>query len=168
MSDTPRTDAAILTEPFQVRTLNFEVVTVDFASQLERELAASQAGQAELLARLEERTQSHLHASARDVQTIQQQAVELTKWQAEAARLSAEREHNANMAGMWQALAEGLAGALSAIHRPLGDETADSGNPCTCPTPPQGRAITAALAAYEAAKAGLSQKARLDAGPGLA
>jgi len=54
----------------------------------ERELAASQAGQAELLARLEERTQSHLHASARDVQTIQQQAVELAKWQALAEGLA--------------------------------------------------------------------------------
>ena len=35
------------------------------------------ADNAELLERLEERTQSHLHASARDVQTIRQQAVEL-------------------------------------------------------------------------------------------
>jgi hypothetical protein len=43
MSDTPRTDAAILTEPFQVRTLSFEVVPVTFAEELERELAASQA-----------------------------------------------------------------------------------------------------------------------------
>lgn len=34
---------------------------------------------AELLERLEERTQSHLHASARDVQTIQQQSVLLDR-----------------------------------------------------------------------------------------
>ena len=60
----------------------------DFSRQLERELAASQAGQAELLERLEERTQSHLLASARDVQTIQRQAVELAKWQALAEGLA--------------------------------------------------------------------------------
>jgi hypothetical protein len=111
-----------------------------FARQLERELAACQAGQAELLARLEDRTQSHLVASARDVQTIQQQAVELAKWQTEAARLSAEREHNANMAGMWQALAEGLAKRLNLWHNA-------AGNRCNVED-------AAALAAYEAAKAG--------------
>jgi hypothetical protein len=38
---------------------------------------------------------------------------ELAKWQAEAARLSAECEHNANMAGMWQTLAERLANSLT-------------------------------------------------------
>lgn len=37
---------------------------------------------AELLERLRERTESHLAASARDVATIQRQAVEITKWQA--------------------------------------------------------------------------------------
>lgn len=56
--------------------------------QLEHELAASQAGQAELLARLEERTESHLAASARDVQTIQRQAVEISKWQSLAEMLA--------------------------------------------------------------------------------
>ena len=110
MSDTPRTDAAILTEPFQVRTLNFEVVAVDFASQLERELAASQAGQAK-----------------------------------------------------WQALAEGLATVLDDAD---GSSYHIEGDACL--TPKAYDARKAALAAYEAAKAGLSQKASLDAGPGLA
>ena len=110
-----------------------------------RKLAELRADNAELLARLQDRTQSHLVASARDVQTIQQQAVELAKWQAEAARLSAEREHNANMAGMWQALAEGLADALYCI-------SAHDG-----PGFPYGTCCNIAgqaLAAYEAAKAG--------------
>jgi hypothetical protein len=39
MSDTPRTDAAELTEPYEIRTLGFCVVNIDFARQLERELA---------------------------------------------------------------------------------------------------------------------------------
>lgn len=66
MSDTPRTDAFKRTvgQPWW-----------EFAGGLERELAASQAGQAELLARLEEARISHLHAAARDVQTIQRQSV---------------------------------------------------------------------------------------------
>jgi len=41
------------------------------------ELAKMRADNAELLERLRERTESHLAASARDVQTIQQQAVEI-------------------------------------------------------------------------------------------
>jgi hypothetical protein len=79
MSDTPRTNE------FK-RTVG--VPWWEFAGQLERELAASQAGQAELLARLEEARTSHLHAAARDVQTIQRQAVELAKWQALAEGLA--------------------------------------------------------------------------------
>jgi hypothetical protein len=63
---------------------------INLSGTLERELAASQAGQAELLERLEERTQSHLLASARDVQTIQRQAVELAKWRALAEGLKKE------------------------------------------------------------------------------
>lgn len=43
------------------------------------ELNKLRADNAELLARLEERTQSHLHASARDVQTIQRQSVLLDR-----------------------------------------------------------------------------------------
>jgi chromosome segregation ATPase len=38
MSDTPRTDAATLTEPFQVRELEFEVVDAGEMARLEREL----------------------------------------------------------------------------------------------------------------------------------
>jgi hypothetical protein len=70
MSDTPRTDEA------QFGTGR---VSVDFARQLERELNAALAANAELLERLRERTESHLAASARDVQTIQQQAVMLER-----------------------------------------------------------------------------------------
>ena len=110
-----------------------------------RKLAGLRADNAELLERLQDRTQSHLHASARDVQTIQQQAVELGKWQAEAARLSSEREHNAYMAGMWQALAEGLASRLNLWHNA-------AGNRCNVQD-------AAALAAYEAAKAGVAAEA---------
>jgi chromatin segregation and condensation protein Rec8/ScpA/Scc1 (kleisin family) len=43
------------------------------------ELAKMRADNAELLERLRERTESHLAASARDVQTIQQQAVEIDR-----------------------------------------------------------------------------------------
>jgi hypothetical protein len=37
MTPTPETDAAILTEPFYVRQLPFEVVKVDVCEKLERE-----------------------------------------------------------------------------------------------------------------------------------
>jgi hypothetical protein len=47
--------------------------------KLERERDAALAANAELLERLRERTESHLAASARDVQTIQQQAVEIDR-----------------------------------------------------------------------------------------
>lgn len=104
MSDrpTPETDEATLTEQFLVRDLPLSVVAA--ASQrFERELNAANkalhqkyiefdalfneaeqirierdealAANAELLERLRERTESHLAASARDVQTIQRQAV---------------------------------------------------------------------------------------------
>jgi argonaute-like protein implicated in RNA metabolism and viral defense len=43
MSDTPRTDAAELTEPHEVRELGFCVVRADFARELERELQEAQA-----------------------------------------------------------------------------------------------------------------------------
>lgn len=43
---------------------------------------------AELIERLRERTESHLAASARDVQTIQQQSIELTRWQVLAGQLA--------------------------------------------------------------------------------
>jgi hypothetical protein len=67
---------------------NFRLITLVPITELEKakqaaiglkaENAGLRADNDELLARLEERTQSHLHASARDVQTIQQQAVELS------------------------------------------------------------------------------------------
>lgn len=53
---------------------NGELIDLVPKSELDKALADN----AELLERLEERTQSHIHASARDVQTIQQQAVELS------------------------------------------------------------------------------------------
>ena len=53
---------------------NGELIDLVPKSELDKALADN----AELLERLEERTRSHLHASARDVQTIQQQAVELS------------------------------------------------------------------------------------------
>lgn len=133
MTPTPRTDAAQHEGLIRGSATPTKVIRADFARQLERE-------NAELLERLNERTQSHIHASSRDVQTIQQQAVELAKWQAEAAQLSAEREHNANMAGMWRALAGGLASRLNLWHNA-------AGNRCNVQD-------AAALAAYEAAKAG--------------
>ena len=47
--------------------------------------------------------------------TIVQLRAELTSWQSMAAQYSADREHNANMAGMWQAMAERLATAHKEI-----------------------------------------------------
>jgi hypothetical protein len=38
MSDTPRTDAATLTEPYQVRELGFEVVKAEYMAAMERKL----------------------------------------------------------------------------------------------------------------------------------
>jgi F0F1-type ATP synthase membrane subunit b/b' len=166
MSNTPRTDAYIGDQDGTYMTEG-EIAVCDFARQLERELAACQAGQAELLARLEDRTQSHLVASARDVQTIQQQAVDLAKWQAEAARLSAEREHNANMAGMWQALAEGLAVALKdcknrAMDKSIETHADDNAKGCVDDI---WEWSEAALAAYEVARKAASP---LDVPPGPA
>jgi hypothetical protein len=43
MSDTPRTDAATLTEPYQVRELEFEVVDAGEMARLERELNEANA-----------------------------------------------------------------------------------------------------------------------------
>jgi hypothetical protein len=53
---------------------NGELIDLVPKSELDKALADN----AELLERLEERTQSHLLASARNVQTIQQQAIELS------------------------------------------------------------------------------------------
>jgi hypothetical protein len=77
MSDTPRTDAAV--QVYYESGQSFAVVEPELSRQLERELNAALAANAELLERLRERTESHLAASARDVQTIQQQAVMLER-----------------------------------------------------------------------------------------
>lgn len=191
MSDTPRTDAAILTEPFQIRTLSFEVVHVEVAEQLERELTATKsqlaricqegfgnddtiglepaddyvlrklaglrADNAELIDRLREARESHLHASARDVHTIQQQAVELSKLEAE---INQEVAENTNLR---QSLhdAKKLAGQLAEAASKCRHDTQD------------GVIISAesfwnlkdALAAYESAK---KPAASLDEPPGPA
>jgi len=122
MSDTPRTEQALKQTQGLFRAAASANGFSEHARQLERELAASQAGQAELLARLEEARTSHLHAAARDVQTIQRQAVELAKW---------------------QALAEGLADALRCISAHDGPGF-PHGTCCNI--------AGQALAAYEAAK----------------
>jgi hypothetical protein len=105
----------------------------DRLDSLEASLTASQAAQAELLARLEEARKSHLHAAARDVQTIQQQAVELAKW---------------------QALAEGLAVALTdcknrAMDKSIETHADDNAKGCVDDI---WEWSEQALAAYEAAK----------------
>ena len=69
MSDTPRTDAACM----------LGYMPANFAGQLERELNSALAANAELLERLQEARESHLIATARKVQTIQQQAVMLER-----------------------------------------------------------------------------------------
>ncbi len=72
MNDTPRTDAACM----------LGYMPANFASQLERELNAALAANAELLERLQESRESHIIATARKVQTIQQQAVEIDRLKA--------------------------------------------------------------------------------------
>jgi hypothetical protein len=56
-----------------------DIVLADFARQLERELNAALAANAELLERLQEARESHIIATDRKVQTIQQQAVEIDR-----------------------------------------------------------------------------------------
>ncbi len=86
MSDTPRTDAYIGEQDGTYMTEG-EIAMCNFARQLERELAGLHADNAELIDRLREARESHLHASARDVQTIQRQSVEIAKWQAMASNM---------------------------------------------------------------------------------
>jgi hypothetical protein len=78
---TPRTDAAEHEGLLRGSATPAKVVRADFARQLERDIT-------ELNERLQERTQSHIHASARDVQTIQRQAVQLAKLRALADGLA--------------------------------------------------------------------------------
>jgi hypothetical protein len=155
----------------------------------ERELAASQAAYAtarsqlvgfeaanaglradndELLARLEEARTSHLHAAARDVQTIQQQAVELAKIKQERVELWQEiaavkhgdsgfavlQELHDKELAKWQALAEGLARALTdcknrAMDKSIETNADDHAKGCVDDI---WEWSEAALAAYEAAK----------------
>jgi len=74
MSDTPRTDEHMLGGSY-----SFDV---EFARKLERELNAALAANAELLERLQEARESHIIATAKKVQTIQQQAVEVDRLKA--------------------------------------------------------------------------------------
>jgi hypothetical protein len=77
----------------------------NFASQLERELNAALAANAELLERLRERTESHLAASARDVQTIQRQAIMLKRLADALALITEEYEDRRFQFGddpLWQ------------------------------------------------------------------
>lgn len=83
MSDTPtpETDEATLTEQFLVRDLPLSLVAA-VSQRFERELNAALAANAELLERFQEARESHLIATARKVQTIQQQAVEIDRLKA--------------------------------------------------------------------------------------
>jgi len=82
MSDTPRTLKLLdklLDEDGVLEEENAPFVWVRLSKGIERELNAALAANAELLERLRERTESHLAASARDVQTIQRQAVKIDR-----------------------------------------------------------------------------------------
>lgn len=80
----------------------------------------------------------------------------VAKWQAEASRLSAEREHNANMAGMWQAVAGQLAEELKccknrAMDKSIETHADDHAKGCIDDI---WEWSENALAAYESAKSG--------------
>jgi hypothetical protein len=85
MSDTPRTNAIyppeIIDREFKEQGRQYGWGTLhdmrECSRKLERELNAALAANAELLERLQEARESHLIATARKVQTIQQQAVEI-------------------------------------------------------------------------------------------
>jgi hypothetical protein len=77
MSDTPRTDE-VLEGYDAARSIMLERL----AKELERELNSALAANAELLERLQEARESHIIATARKVQTIQQQAVEIDRLKA--------------------------------------------------------------------------------------
>lgn len=81
MSDTPRTDG--MTFVAQIGMMPpYDTVSAEFARQLERELNAALSANAELLDRLQESRESHIIATAKKVQTIQQQAVEIDRLKA--------------------------------------------------------------------------------------
>jgi hypothetical protein len=80
MSDTPTPETDGMTFfPQPGMMPPYCTVSSEFARKLERERDAALTANAELLERLRERTEAHLAASARDVQTIQQQAVEIDR-----------------------------------------------------------------------------------------
>lgn len=92
MSDTPRTDAEARRMTIDCddscveiyvkqdgETVDGDIIFADFARQLERELNEALAANAELLERLQEARESHIIATARKVQTIQQQSVEIDR-----------------------------------------------------------------------------------------
>jgi hypothetical protein len=78
MSDTPRTKSllsVILDRDGELEEENAPFAFVRLCKQLERE-------NTELLERLQDRTQSYIQASLRNVQTIQQQAVVIDRLKA--------------------------------------------------------------------------------------
>lgn len=82
MSDTPRTMKLLdklLDEDGVLEEENAPFVWVRLSKGIERELNAALAANAELLERLQEARESHLIATAKKVQTIQQQAVEIDR-----------------------------------------------------------------------------------------
>jgi hypothetical protein len=79
MSDTPTPETdAFINRMFHDREHELTEL-YNFTMGLERELKAALATNAELLERLQEARESHLIATARKVQTIQQQAVEIDR-----------------------------------------------------------------------------------------
>ena len=103
MNDTPRTDEAAFVAQTGIR--KHDVVTIAFSETLERELNAALAANAELLERLRERTESHLAASARDVQTIQSKAIMLKRLADALALITEEYEDRRFQFGdeyLWQ------------------------------------------------------------------
>jgi hypothetical protein len=80
MNDTPTPETDGMTffaQPGMMPPYN--TVSSEFARKLERERDAALAANAELFERLQEARESHLIATARKVQTIQQQAVEIDR-----------------------------------------------------------------------------------------
>lgn len=84
MNDTPTpdTDSAQCEGLLRGNAVPTHVVHVNFARKLERERDAALAANAELLERLQESRESHIIATAKKVQTIQQQAVEIDRLKA--------------------------------------------------------------------------------------
>jgi hypothetical protein len=83
MSDTPTPETDGMTffpQPGMMPPYN--TVSSEFARKLERERDEALAANAELLERLQESRESHIIATDRKVQTIQQQAVEIDRLKA--------------------------------------------------------------------------------------